>query len=45
MMMNRMYKAESAYEARAAVGARVILDALFAGEGGSVNRPYISSKS
>lgn len=43
-MMNRMNKADAVFAARAAEGARVILDAVFAGEGGSLNRSCISSK-
>ena len=43
-MINRMNKADAAFAARAAEGARVILDAVFAGEGGSLNRSCISSK-
>ena len=43
-MMNRMNKADAAFAARAAEGACVILDAVFAGEGGSLNRSCISSK-
>lgn len=38
IMLNRMMKADTAFAARAARGARVIWHAVFAGEGGSVSR-------
>ena len=43
-MMNRLMKTDTAFATQAAEGARVILDAVFAGEGGSVNRSCISSE-
>ena len=41
-MMNRIFTANTAFAARATEGARVILDAVFAGEGGFMNRSCIS---